>query len=151
MNYFPSPKCDSHLYLVALANKLPDAPLLDVHVMNICPGSHLNLLDLDDCLFLLGFLGLFALLITELAVIHDPAYRWTGIGSYLHQIKSPVPGLFQGLLSGDNTKLLSVFINQSYLPGPDPLINVYGAFCCDIAPPLIKILIPKIDRFKKYN
>ena len=135
MDHLSAAERHSHLYLVALAYEFPDTALLDIHVVNIGAGPHLYFLDLDYGLLLLGFLGLFALFIAEFAVVHDTAYRRAGICRHLNQVQPPVPGLVKSLFLGNHTKLLALFVYEPDLPGPDPLVNVDGAFFCDIAPP----------------
>ncbi len=139
MHHFPAAKCNRHLDLVSLAYKFPDTALLDIHVVNVGPGPHLDFLDVDNGLFLFGLLRLFALFITEFAIIHYAAYRRAGVGRHLNKIEPPVPGPVKGFVPGYNSKLLTVFIDKPDLAGPDPLVNIDGAFFCDTAPPLLRL------------
>lgn len=53
------------------------------------------------------------LLILELAVVHDPAYRRLFLRCHLNQIETTFARLCQGLVGGNDTKLGAVLTDQS--------------------------------------
>jgi hypothetical protein len=72
----------------------------------------LDLLDLDDLLFLAG-LGLLLLLLEAiLAVIQDLADRWRGVWRNLDQIEAGSRGLGQGIRDGNGSEVRTVDADQ---------------------------------------
>ena len=69
-------KC--HLDLVALVQELDHAPHLDVVIMRVDVGAHLDFLDVNGLLFLSGDILLLLRLILVFAIIEDLAYRRIG-------------------------------------------------------------------------
>src|SRR6185369_9363039 len=76
MGDLASAKDESYLCLVAFFKKAANMLYLEEKVVLIRLGTKLYLLELNQDLLFLCLLHLLALLILELAVIHDPADRW---------------------------------------------------------------------------
>ena len=83
----------------------------------------LDLLDVDQFLLLAGVVGLLALLIEELAVVHDPADGRGGVGRDLHQVEIQRLRPFLRLLEGEDAGLVSLLVDQPDLDGPDFLVD----------------------------
>ena len=60
---------------------------LELEIMFLCLRPHLHFLDMDDGLFLFRIMGLFALLVFKLSIVHDSADRRFRFRRNLHQIK----------------------------------------------------------------
>jgi hypothetical protein len=90
----------------------------------------LDLLDLDDLLFLAG-LGLLLLLLEAiLAVIQDLADRWRGVGRNLDQIEAGLRGLGQGVCDRDGSEVRTVDTDQVNLFNADVFVGA-GAVLLD--------------------
>jgi len=83
----------------------------------------LDLLDLDDFLFLAGFRRLLLRLELVLAVIQDFGDRRNRIGGDLDQIKPGRLGKPDGGLGQDNTLVVAGGIDQLNLAGADLLVD----------------------------
>jgi len=85
----------------------------------------LNFPGFNDGLFLLGFLLLFFQLVPEFVEIHNPANGRISLVGNLNQIKSLLPGRFQGFSGADYTALCSIRINEPNLAVIDILVDLY--------------------------
>jgi hypothetical protein len=83
----------------------------------------LDLLDLDDLLFLAGFRRFLLRLELVLAVIQNLGDRRNRIGGDLDQIKPGRLGKPDGGLSQDNTLVVTGGIDQLNLAGADLLVD----------------------------
>jgi hypothetical protein len=88
----------------------------------------LDLLDLDDFLFLAGFRRFLLRLEFVLAVIQDFCDRRDRIGGDLDQIKPGRLGKPDGGLGQDNTLVVAGGIDQLNLAGADLLVDARAAF-----------------------
>ena len=95
----------------------------DLQVMLLRLGSEADFLDLDDRLALPGYLNLLALLVAELAVIHDPAHRRLTVRRDLDKVQTSLLGLAHRLFLRDNPDLVVCLIDQPNLVGSDPPVN----------------------------
>lgn len=86
MGVFPASKPHRNLHLVSFTYELPYPSLFYIKVMYVRSWTHFDLFDLNSGLFFPGFLGLFALLVLELPVIHDTTDRWLGMRCYFHKV-----------------------------------------------------------------
>jgi hypothetical protein len=87
-------------------------------------------------------LFLFALLVLELAVIHDPADGWAGGGSDFDEIQLALAGAVEGLAGGDDPDLGAVEIDQPDFRYPDFVVDpgeiaggAFKALVADVGPP----------------
>jgi hypothetical protein len=108
-----APEHHGYLDFVLLLQKFLYMLNLNLDVMIFRLGPQSDFLDLDDGLALLGDVHLLALLVPELSVIHNPAYRRIGIGRYLNQIQASSSRLGQGVRQGQNSQLLSIGVNDA--------------------------------------
>jgi hypothetical protein len=90
--------------------------------------AELDLLDLDDLLFLAGFGGLFLRLELVLAVIQDFGDRRHRIGGDLDQIKPGRLGKPDSGFGQDNAFVVTGGIDQLNLAGADFLVDARAAF-----------------------
>jgi len=118
-----------YLGLISLFKKTPDMLNLKHQVMIIGLGTQLNLLDLNMYLFLSGFLQLLALLILELAIVHNAANGWHRRGRHLNEIQLLLFRQFKCLGCWNDAELFAVRANYSNFRRADCVINVYGRFC----------------------
>jgi hypothetical protein len=88
----------------------------------------LDLLDLDDLLFLAGFRGLFLRRIFELPVVHDLANGRVHIGRNLHKVHA----LFEGHLHSDrrfdNAVVLACLVDQLDFVIADVIVGARPVF-----------------------
>ena len=103
------PQCDFHL--VAFFEKPADGFHFDVVIMLVDSRTKLDLLDLDDLLFLAGFGGFFLLKKSELAIIENLADRGIGSRDDFDEIKSRVIGGLLGLNRVDDAAVLAFGVN----------------------------------------
>jgi hypothetical protein len=125
---FPTAEHHGDLGLVPLFQEAADMLDFEGQVMVVGLGAELHFLDLDVDLFLLGFLQFFALLIFELAEVHDAADWRYGRWRDLHQVQLLSFGQRQGLLNGEDAELLAIRPNDPDFPGTYGLIDVNGRF-----------------------
>src|SRR5690606_23238147 len=72
----------------------------------------------------LARLALFpALLVPELAVIHQPAHWWGSVRRNLDEVEPSLPCHVKRFPGGNNADLPAFVINQSYLAYPNALVN----------------------------
>jgi hypothetical protein len=90
----------------------------------------LDLLDLDDLLFLAGLGLLFLLLEPVLAVIQDLADRRRGVWRNLDQIEPGLGGLGQCVCDGEGSEVRTVGADQVNLFDADVLVGA-GAVLLD--------------------
>jgi hypothetical protein len=77
-----------HLAAVAVLQEAADVLQLRLVVMFVGLGTELDFLDLNDRLFLFGFLLALLLLVLELPVVHDAADGRIGVGGHLDQVEA---------------------------------------------------------------
>jgi len=88
----------------------------------------LDLLDLDDLLFLAGFRRLFLRLELVLAVVQDFGDWRNRIGGDLDEIKPGRLGKPDGGFGQDNAFVVTGGIDQLNLAGADLLVDAWAAF-----------------------
>jgi hypothetical protein len=91
-------------------------------------GPELDLLDLDDLLFLAGFRRLFLRLELVLAVIQDFGDGRHRIGGDLDEIKPGCLGKPNSGFGQNNTFVVTGGIDQLNLSGADLLVDARAAF-----------------------
>jgi hypothetical protein len=109
--HFPSSENNIYFNLVAAVQKFEH--MADLYFEVMCAGkrSQLDFFGLDPVnrdLFLLFF----TLLIFELPVVHQPAYRRIGIVGDLYKIESLFSGDFLGLLISYYAELIAFAVND---------------------------------------
>ena len=86
---------------------------LDLIIMDVDAGTHLDFLDVLNLLVLAGSIGFLLLLVLEFAVIHQSTDWWFGIGYQLNEIQVGVYRQLLCLFQRYNALLLSVFTDQA--------------------------------------
>jgi len=97
--------------------------LLSPVVVGIDLRAELDLFDLDANLLLSRFLLPDVALVLELAVVYDPANRWTGLRSDFDEVQIKIPGPAESIICSDDAYLISIGANQANLGGPDPPVD----------------------------
>ncbi|MOA36221.1 hypothetical protein D3C78_1577310 [compost metagenome] len=108
MRDLTSAESNGSLDLVALIQKLDYVAVFHLIVMLINVSAEPYFLNIDNLLVLTGFLLFLLLLITELAIVHDAAYRWFGCRRDVHQIQIEINCKLQGIPDRFNTDLLAL-------------------------------------------
>jgi len=120
---FATPEEDGEFDLIPIVQKFccPFALGLEIVVVDFGPNPHF--LQLNNMLILAGLALLAALLITELAVIHEPANRWDSVGRYLDEIQTTFTRHFKRIPSLNNPDLVAQIVNQANFPDTNPIVN----------------------------
>jgi len=111
------------LDLVAFLEKA-DGLVLARDVVVIVDGhGEFNLLDDDDLLALARGAIAFFFLVEEFAVILNAANGGNSGGRNLHEIETSLAGDFEGFKRGEDTKLLTLFVDHANFPGADTIVD----------------------------
>ena len=135
VNDLPASEPHRYLDLVPFFKELSGVFCLGLQVMTIGLWTDLDLLDLDDPLFLLGYLCFLALLVLEFTVIHDPANRWVCSRRNLNKVEPQILGRRYGVVFFQYAQLLTFSSNDSELPGCDHPIDSDLLFSSYLDPP----------------
>ena len=123
MRHLAAAEPHGHLDLVALAQELPHGAHLDVVVVDLDAGTHLDLLDVDG-LLLLARLVLFLLgFVFEFAVVENLAHGRIALGRDLDQIHSPILGFLDGFIDRHDAQLRAIGIDQTHRCGANVPID----------------------------
>jgi hypothetical protein len=114
---------DGDLDLVALLKESLGVSDLDLKVMLLRLGAHLDFLDLDPSRLLLSLGRALARLILVLAVIHDRQTGGTALGETSTRSR-PRPPPRPAPRSAENTELMPFIIDDPNLAGADGTIDV---------------------------
>jgi hypothetical protein len=109
--------------LVPSIEELRGLATLRFEVVVVDLGPDANFFQFDDMLVAARLALFAALLVSELAVVHEPADRWHGIRRHLNQVEPPLARHLKRIEGGDHANLLTVLIDQPDLANPDTLIN----------------------------
>ena len=123
MRHLAAAEAHGDLDLVALVEEFADLAHLDVVVVVVDAGAHLDLLDLDHPLLLAGGVGLLLRLVLELAVVEDLADRRRRGRSDLDEVQAGFLGPGQGVAGGDHPDHVALGIDQTNLADVDPEID----------------------------
>ncbi len=123
VGHFSSPEQDCNFYFIARIEELGGSAALrfEIVIVNLWPDA--NFLELDRRLMLAGFTLLAALLISKLAVIHEPADGWNGVWCYLDEIKSSLSCHFQRIARGNDSYLFAVLIDEPDFANANPFVD----------------------------
>ena len=114
---------DRHLGLVAVLQEPPDVPRLELKVVLVRLRAHLDFFDLDDRLLLASVLRPPALLVLELAEVHDPADRRRRFRRDLDQVELPLLRDPERLGDRQDTELLALRADDPDFPRPNALVD----------------------------
>jgi len=106
----------------------------ELEVMLVGLGTHLDFFYFNLDLFFTCFRCTFGLLVLVFTVIHNPANRRSRLGLHFHQIKTAALGQRQCFVKAQNSKLITLIINNPNLAGRDGII--YIGFLGDDPTPL---------------
>src|SRR3954451_24345218 len=123
MRRLATPEHDRDLYLGALVQEALDVSLLGVVVMDADLRAELDLLDVDLALVLPSLLRLLFLLVLVLAVVHDLRDRRVGLRGNLDEIEILGVGVLPGFVSGLDSELSSIVVNQADIRHADVLVD----------------------------
>ena len=112
VRHFAATEAERQLDLVALFEEALDGLHLDLVIVVIDGGAHLDLFDLDDLLVLASLVGLLLGLIFEAAEIKDLADRRLGIRRDLDEVEACFLGSSQRILNRGDANILAVFTDQ---------------------------------------
>jgi pimeloyl-ACP methyl ester carboxylesterase len=117
-----------HLDLITLFEKAPRRSHLHAKVMVVDHRAELDLLDLDDPLFLPRLCLSLLFLELELAVIEDLGDRRFRIGRYLDEVEARLFSHHHGLPGWHNADVLAIGGNEADFPGINPAVDLVGLF-----------------------
>lgn len=123
VSHFAAAEEDSQLDLIPGVEELRGLTTFRFEVMIIDLRPDTNFFQLDDML-MAARLTLFAtLLVSKLAVVHEPAHGWHGVWSHLDQIEPAFARHLERIKRRNYADLLTVLIDQPDLADPDSLID----------------------------
>lgn len=106
---------DAEFYLVAPIKELRCLSSLGFQIVIADLRLDPNFLETNHMLGLAGITLFPALLVPELSVIHQAAYRGNGIGCDLYKVEPTLTGHLKRISCLDDAYLISLVINESYL------------------------------------
>ena len=124
MGHFTAAKSQGNLDLVAFLEEPAHRAHLNVVVVIVDAGAHLDLLQLDHFLVLAGFGGFLLFLVFEFAVVHDFADRRVRVRRNLHQVDAGSGCALERIGRGDNTDVCAGLVDQSNFAGPDQFVDL---------------------------
>src|SRR4051794_26698035 len=116
------------LDLVAFLEEALHRAHLHVIVVIVDHRPQLDLLDLDDLLFLAGFRGFLLRRILELPVVHDLANGRIVVRRNLHQIHARIHGHLDGRYGFDGAMVETILVDQLDLRVADVVIDARPVF-----------------------
>jgi hypothetical protein len=114
---------DGQLDLISGIEELRGLPTFGFEVMVIDLGPDANLFQLDDMLMAAGLTLFAALLVSKLAVVHEPADGWHGVGRHLDQVESSLARHLERVKCWNDADLLAVLVDQPDFANPDALVD----------------------------
>src|SRR5690606_32420673 len=105
MRHLTATKHHGDLDLVALLQEPPRVAGLELEIVLLDTRPQLHFLQLHPMLLFPGVPSFPLFLITKLAVIHDPADRWSREWSDLHEVESPLFRRLQRFLDWQDAEL----------------------------------------------
>src|SRR5262249_14538182 len=112
-----------HFHLVPGIQKLGGLTSLGLQIVIVDFRPDPNLFQFDHVLVSTRLALFSALLIPELAVIHDPAHRRDGIRRDFDEVEAPRPFHLQRFTSGDDADLLPFLVDESDLADPNAFVD----------------------------
>ena len=116
-------EADDALDLVPALEESLDVAALGGVVVLIDLGAELDLLELGVCLVASRVARLHGRLVLELAVVHELAHRWAGVGCHLDQVEVGLLSQTQGVLHADNADLLAAGADETHFGNADPFVD----------------------------
>ena len=122
VGHLATPELQRDLDLVALGEEVLHVAHLGVEIALADLRTELHFLDRDVDGLLPRFLGLLALLVAELAVVHDPAHRWVRHRRHLDEVEVLLAGQGEGIGQGLDAELAAVGADEANLTGADAIV-----------------------------
>ena len=121
MSVFATTEKHSHLHLVVVLKK-PDRLLnLEVDIVVTSFWSDANLFQFG--LMSLSFFAFLLLVVLELSKVHDAADGRLRFCSNFNKVQPVFTSTFQSILGRNDTKLLTLFINDADRSNPDLFVD----------------------------
>lgn len=132
MSYFSATEHDRYLYLIPLFEKTPGMLDLELKIVILGLGTHLDFFKFDPSRLFFGLGCLLARLILVFAVIHDPANGRRRIGGNFYEIETTFLSGGQSLFKTQYPELPTFVVDNPDFPGTNGPVNVgfwlsYGA------------------------
>lgn len=124
MSNLSPPEHYSYLDLVPILKEAASVLDFYLEVMFLGFRPHLDFFKLDPRRFFLRFSGSFARLVLVLAIVHDTADWRLGIWRYLDEIKPAFFGSSKSVGQTQDTKLVSLIIDNAKFPGTDRPVDI---------------------------
>ena len=123
VRHLSSAKEHRQFHLVSAVQKLSSLTAFSLQVVVVDLWTNPDLFQLDNMLILARFPLFPALLVTELAVIHQAADGRHCVRCDFNEIQSTLPRHLQRIARGDHANLLAFFINQPHLSDANALVD----------------------------
>lgn len=128
MGQFTAAKDDGNLHLVFVDEKA--AGLFDLEVQVVVPGLRAEA-DFLEFGVVGRLVGLLLFLVLIFPKVHHPADGRALVGGDFHQVQPHVASPPQGLIDGNNSKLCSIFGNDSNRGNPNLVVDTRLDLVCD--------------------
>ena len=125
---FTASEHDGDLGFIAVFQELPDIAKLILKIMHIGLRAKLHFLHLDDRLLFTSLMFFLLFLVFKLTVIANLANGRLSVRRDLHEVQAFLASHLECLLSGNNSHLTPVFVDQAHLRDTYPLINAVLVF-----------------------
>ncbi len=123
VSHLPPAKEDGQLHFVPAIQELGRLATLRFQIVIVDLRANPHLFKLDDMLILARLALLAALLVPELAVVHQAADRRHRVRRDFYKIQTSLTGHLQRVASRDHPDLLALFVNQPHLSDANALVN----------------------------
>jgi hypothetical protein len=123
MRHLPSAEQYGQFHFVAGIEKLGGLSAFRFQIVIVDLRTNSNFLQLDDVLVPARLTLLTALLISELAVVHESGDRRNCVGSDLDKIQPTFAGHLERFSRLHDPDLFAGLVDEANLPNPDPLID----------------------------
>jgi hypothetical protein len=116
-------EAERSLYLVAFAQKTHSLVLLRLVVVFVDSDRELDLFNDNDLLLFARSSVALVLLVEELAVILDLAYRGNSIGGDFYKVERALAGHLEGVERGHDAELFAVLVDDADLARADTFVG----------------------------
>ena len=113
MRHFPATEADGELHLIFVLQELVRVAHFGLIVVVFDARAHLDLFEFDNLLALAGLVGLFLLLVFELAEVHDLADRRVYVRRHLNEVEAGVGGAVERVTGADNAEVVAFIIDEA--------------------------------------
>lgn len=128
MRSFASTERYRNFNLVTFIKKFTNVVTFGLQVAFVGFRANFNFFQLDDLLFLLGFLGFFRQLILILTEVHKSAYWRIRCRRYFYQVVAPFFSHLNCIAGGNDADHVTLFIYQANLGNPYPSVDTNVTF-----------------------